>query len=265
MLGAAMYYAQMAAAAASAVFAPESLFAAGEQGALYDSSDFSTMFQDSAGTTPVTAVGQPVGLLKDKSGRGNHASQATSTKRPLLQVDGAGKYYLQFDGVDDFLITGAINFTATSKMTAFMGVSVVNGLYRLFTTTTVGGSFGSYTSSTDLVTSIRGNTGGFKTETNTFSAPLTSKSIVVAAADMVAATGATTTTLRVNGVSLTPTTPASGPTDGGTFNTTPIVFGGDGSTPCNGKFYAFAMRGALTSAPDVAEMEAWVNSKTGAY
>jgi hypothetical protein len=44
-----------------------SLFSSGEQGAWYDPSDFSTMFQDSAGTTPVTAVEQPVGLILDKS------------------------------------------------------------------------------------------------------------------------------------------------------------------------------------------------------
>lgn len=44
----------------------QALFASGEQGAWYDPSDFSTMFQDSAGTTPVTAVEQPVGLMLDK-------------------------------------------------------------------------------------------------------------------------------------------------------------------------------------------------------
>jgi len=43
------------------------LFASGEQGAWYDPSDLSTMFQDSAGTTPVTEDGQPVGLILDKS------------------------------------------------------------------------------------------------------------------------------------------------------------------------------------------------------
>jgi len=48
-------------------FSPTSLFASGEQGVWYDPSDFTTMFQDSAGTTPVTAVEQPVGLLLDKS------------------------------------------------------------------------------------------------------------------------------------------------------------------------------------------------------
>lgn len=59
-----------------------SLFASGEQGAWYDPSDLPTLFQDTAGTTPVTAVEQAVALMLDKSGRGNHASQATSTKRP---------------------------------------------------------------------------------------------------------------------------------------------------------------------------------------
>lgn len=47
-------------------FTPISLFSLGEQGAWYDPSDLSTLFQDSAGTTPVTAVGQPVGLMLDK-------------------------------------------------------------------------------------------------------------------------------------------------------------------------------------------------------
>ena len=62
------------------------LFANGTQGVWYDPSDFSTLFQDSAGTTPVTAVEQPVGLILDKSGRGNHASQPTATSRPVLSA-----------------------------------------------------------------------------------------------------------------------------------------------------------------------------------
>ena len=48
-------------------FSPAQLFANGEIGAWYDPSDLTTMFQDSAGTTPVTAVGQAVGLILDKS------------------------------------------------------------------------------------------------------------------------------------------------------------------------------------------------------
>lgn len=48
-------------------FTPADLFLNGEQGVWYDPSDFSTLFQDSAGTTPVTAVEQPVGLMLDLS------------------------------------------------------------------------------------------------------------------------------------------------------------------------------------------------------
>ena len=45
----------------------KSLFANGEQGFFYDPNDLSTMFQDAAGTVPVTGAGQPVGLVLDKS------------------------------------------------------------------------------------------------------------------------------------------------------------------------------------------------------
>lgn len=45
---------------------PTSLFSTGEQGVWYDPSDLSTLYQDSAGTTPVTAMEQPVGLMLDK-------------------------------------------------------------------------------------------------------------------------------------------------------------------------------------------------------
>ena len=45
----------------------KSLFANNEQGFFYDPNDLSTMYQNAAGTVPVTAVGQPVGLMLDKS------------------------------------------------------------------------------------------------------------------------------------------------------------------------------------------------------
>ena len=69
-----------------AAFSPASLFTAGEPGAWYDPSDLTTLFQDSAGTTPVTTPAQSVGLMLDKSGRGNHASQSTSAQRPTYGV-----------------------------------------------------------------------------------------------------------------------------------------------------------------------------------
>lgn len=65
---------------------PASLFASGEQGAWYDPSDLSTMFQDAAGTIPVTALEQSVGRILDKSGLGNHATQPTTASKPKLSA-----------------------------------------------------------------------------------------------------------------------------------------------------------------------------------
>ena len=66
---------------------PASLFAGGEQGVWYDPSDLSTLFQDNLGATPVTAPAQTVGLILDKSGRGNHATQATLAQRPTYGIN----------------------------------------------------------------------------------------------------------------------------------------------------------------------------------
>jgi hypothetical protein len=68
----------------------------------YDPSKLSTMFKDTAGTQPVTADGDLVALIKDRSGNGHDLIQATATKRPVYRT-GGGKPYLQFDGVDDWL------------------------------------------------------------------------------------------------------------------------------------------------------------------
>lgn len=83
------------------------LWAAGEQGIVINPSAAGTLFQDAAGATPVTAVGQSVGLVLDRSGRANHATQATAAKRPTFQTDAAGRPYLQFDGVDDVIESAA--------------------------------------------------------------------------------------------------------------------------------------------------------------
>ncbi len=55
-------------------------------GAMLDPSDMTTLYQDAAGTTPVTAVEQPVGKILDKSGNGNHATQSVTASRPTLSA-----------------------------------------------------------------------------------------------------------------------------------------------------------------------------------
>lgn len=71
-------------------------FSSGQRGFWIDPSDFSTMYQTTDTSTPVTATGQSVGRIEDKSGNGHVFTQATSGQRPTLQQDGDGKYYLDF-------------------------------------------------------------------------------------------------------------------------------------------------------------------------
>ena len=85
-------------------FTPAALFAHGELGMWIDPSDLGTMFQDMEGTIPA-AVGMTVGRINDKSGRNYNLGQATASARPVLRQDAGGRYYLEFDGVNDRLIT----------------------------------------------------------------------------------------------------------------------------------------------------------------
>jgi Cellulase (glycosyl hydrolase family 5) len=71
-------------------------------GRLYYAREFSRLFQDSAGTTAVTATGQPLGRLNPAVGAGNFLASAVPTERPnvVTTVNGIG---WQGDGVDDYL------------------------------------------------------------------------------------------------------------------------------------------------------------------
>jgi len=116
-------------------FSIADLFASSEQGAWYGPSDLSTLFQDSAGTTPVTTAGQPVGLMLDKSGNDNHAVQATAAARPTYQT---GPARATLDKVDDRLsVTVPVGgFTGTMVLgtdqgTASYGVTIPAGAYDI--------------------------------------------------------------------------------------------------------------------------------------
>ena len=101
------------------------LFANGEEGFWYDPDDLTTMWQDQAKLLPVTGEGQPVWHILDKSGNNNHAFATSSATRPILQRNATtGANYLEFDGVDDYLQTNNIDFTATDKVSLFAGVHV---------------------------------------------------------------------------------------------------------------------------------------------
>ena len=246
---------------------PDALFINNEQGVWYDPSDFSTMWQDAAATTPVTAVEQPVGKILDKSGRGNHATQATSASRPILRQDANGKYYLFFDGIDDSLATAAINFTSTDKMTVFAGirklsdaalgmvvelsadVNTNNGSFYLLAPRSNG------TASTAFLSK---GTVGANANADLFAAPVTG---------VLTCTSTITPALalhRRNGGQVAINAAAQGT---GNYGNYPLFVGrrGGASMPFNGHLYSLIVRGAQSTDAQIAAAESFVNSRTGAY
>lgn len=83
------------------------LFGDGQQGVMYVPQPTvdgqQVLYQDAAGTTPVTGDGQPVGYMADLSGNGNHATQATAASKPVYRTDGT-LHWIEGDGVDDSLV-----------------------------------------------------------------------------------------------------------------------------------------------------------------
>lgn len=105
-------------------FSPLSLFASGEKGVWYDPSDISTLWKDTAGTLPVTADGDAVARIDDKSGNGFHATQATLGNRWIYRT-GGGKPYLQNDGTRFFSVPEVKAVASDWSMVA--GVHIVSG------------------------------------------------------------------------------------------------------------------------------------------
>lgn len=246
-------------------FSPYDLFRSGEQGAWYDPSDFSSMYQDAAGTTPVTATGQPVGKILDKSGRGNHASQATAASRPTLQQDSNGKYYLNFDGTDDGMATPSIDFTGTDKVTVVAGVRK--------------NSAANYGCLAELSANASSNVGTFalwspyELEKYRFDSRYSSTGLALSGAyaapvsNVITALGnisGDSSVLRVNGAQA-----ASSASDQGTgnFGNYPLYIGRRAGTsaPFNGRLYGLIVRGAESTAAQIAQTEQYMNSKTRAY
>jgi hypothetical protein len=73
-----------------------------------------SLYSDRAGTTATYGPDDPVGKLLDLSGDNNHATAPGDAQRPVLTLDGNGRYYLERDPTDDNLpITWPTNLTTT--------------------------------------------------------------------------------------------------------------------------------------------------------
>jgi hypothetical protein len=248
-------------------FSPLALFAASEVGVWYDPSDFSTMWKDTAGTDPVTAVDDVVARIDDKSGNGKHATQGTLASRPILKEAG-GKYFLLFDGSDDSMATAAIDFSATDEMSVFAGVRKLSdaafaAVAELSASSAANnGAFGLFgphnTLSATYFWRSRGTASAEITSAGSYASPITN--VLTGLADI----SADNCILRANGAEI-----GSAATDQGTGNygNHILYIGSRAGTGVryNGRLYSLIVRGKTSTADEIALAEAWVNSKTGAY
>lgn len=253
----------------SSVFNPASLFRNGEQGWFYDLSDVSTLFQDAAGTTPVTAVGQPVGLQLDKSGRGNHRSQSVSLNRPTLRQDTNGLYYLEYDGLNDNLSTSAFAW-GSDKATVVAGVrklsDAAGAIFAEFgTSSTLNGTFGVFApgnAGANYGFAIRGTVAGTSGIYAGYPAP---ESAVVSARFDTAGTGSGASAqlrARRNGANLAPFVST---TTAGNILTHQAFFGARAGTSLffNGREYSNFAINRLLTANELAQIERYTAQRTG--
>ena len=250
---------------------PSALFASGEQGAWYDPSDISTMFQDRAGTTPVTADGQTVGKILDKSGRGNHAVAPTDASRPIYKTNGVLRW-LQFDGANDILSTANVSW-GTDKASAFVGVTFNDNIGLYGTPFCFGndpntdiGSFAVYNSSYangDYCINAKGAAVRCLLSSPGASMPRTL--VGTTTYDLAQIAYQNSLKMRINAVAQTLTLRAGTDMGGGNFGTWPISVGGSSGIvqPLLGNIYSIIIVDRLATTQEITDTEHWVASKTG--
>ena len=113
-------------------FSPADLFTGSETGVVYDVSDLSSMNTEPDQSGSVPAVGDVVRFIADKSGSGNHAQNNSSSASPVLRQDANSRYYLEFDGINDSLVTQSnINVSGNSTREYIGGFGPEGAVFTL--------------------------------------------------------------------------------------------------------------------------------------
>lgn len=251
-----------------AAWSPSSLFPPGRQGIWLDPSNRTTLFQNAAGTTPVLADGDPVGLILDKSGRGNHARQSVPSKCQTWRTDGT-RCWLQSDGADDFMVTGPVGFSGTDKITVIAGLHKESTPTQMvvaeFATTNVVGDSGSFilNATNDGIpyrwlSLARGNAVLSYNQGAYVAVSITDTAVFSSTHDI----SGSRTRLWCNG---TEAAPGTGTKGAGNFGNHPLYIGMRAGEfqPFSGRIYGLIIIGALLSDADRQQAERWMAQRMG--
>lgn len=250
------------------------LFASAEKGFWWDPSDLSTLFQDDEGTIPVTAAGQPVGRMNDKSGNGRPALQSNAAARPIYQTNGT-LHWLEF-GTDKWMVTFNIA-PGTDKAQVFAGFektdNVAGVLLEHGTSTGLNGTFavlpGGSTgdaSRRTITTELNGSQRTIASpNAGSYSGPTTN--VIAYSYDIAEAARADEFSLRINGADAA-TVDYADFADAGTgdFQTRQAYLGARNGSSLffNGKLYSAICRfGSNLDLATIQDVEGYVAVKTG--
>ena len=258
-------------AARAQSFDPASMFAGGYFGWVEPMIPGVTLFQDAAGTIPVTAPGQPVGLSKFTAGGQVGFAQATALNRPIYQVDAQGRGYLSHNGLNQWMVASAFAW-GSDKATICAGVMRNAGasgriLFELSENlNTNAGSF--LASAPEASTKSFGSTSRGSSISYALQSAYVSGSpgtgpdtAVITVTHDIAADLSTISRNGIAGVS------ATGDKGSGNFGTYPLYAGARTGTLLffsGNRYPSVGINRRLTEA-EMAKLETWVNARTGAY
>ena len=228
-----------------------SLFSSNEQGAFYIPMPVvlgtQALFQDAAGTTPVTADGDPVGKMIDQSGNGYHAIQSVSGSRPVYRTDGV-LHWLEFDGVDDRLFN--YDFSRSNPDSLFFALEWTSSFAG---NKPLDGSFNNVASISVFPDGrIRAFSGGSGVISPAGSISLDEPYVGTAIFNLA------DSEIRINGASTGGTT--------GAMSTNGLIIGGvsNGAEDFSGKLFSVISLGRLASTSEIESVEAYLANLSGA-
>ena len=256
-------------------FSPRDLFqAGGYDGAWYDASATGTVYykNDTTGEIRLAEVGEPVYQVLDRSGNGHYLVQTTASKRPTYAKTTDGYYYLDFDGVDDCMVsTDNVDYSASTQATFCFG-------FLRDTTTTADivfdhdhGGTGAQATGISCGASASTFIGGIKDvgvyAFDSVTLAAADPAVMTFLADRTQATLATQLTMRKDGAVPTNTRSGTAVAAGSFFPNAPFYVGARNQTtnPLDGRIYQIVVVNGLVAGADLTSLEAYVNSKMGAY
>ncbi|MDV4166758.1 hypothetical protein [Rhodovulum sp. FJ3] len=225
--------------------------------AWFDPSDATTLFSDTAMSVAVTADGQQVAAMLDKSGSGNHLLQDTAAARPIYRTDGVSSW-LEFDGADDmFTLASRFGLAANPALTACVALRA-SAESSIDTVWHIGGSSG--------ILEGAGGTSGLSWRYgggNKLYSALGVDTTAVLSWRREALSTYGEGELRKNGFGMTAQSTAN---SNGTPTNTEAFFSlmsASGNNYFSGRLYGFALFDRSLTDPEIAQVESYLTQKAG--